>query len=304
MSIICRPAEPEDIPKAIAIRALASSDVSARYGFGAKKKEEVFTPDSFYAFTMEHEQQGFWVAEEGDRIIGMMLSWVRGSFWFLSYLFVEPEYQDRKVGRYLLDRVMQEGAPTKITNHALITYAYNAASIGLYMKCNMFAREPVYKMAGANSSIRSQGKGKISTEVVKLENSTEVFRELASIDKKVLGFSRGRHHEYFLQRRDGSGFFFRKGKDVLGYSYIWDDGQIGPLAASSEDAFADVFDASLTLAATKGTEQLSLLVPGSNASAITMALEHKFRVREPYILMSTKPFGKWNRYLFHSPPLL
>ena len=154
MSIICRPAEPQDIPKAIAIRAVASSNFKEKYGFVGKKKEEVFTPDSFYAFTMAHEPEGFWVAEEGGRMVGMMIVWVRDTFWFLSYLFVTPEYQDRKVGTHLLDTAFQNMPPSKISNRALITYAYNTASIAIYMKYGIFSREAVYKMAGtAHSSV-------------------------------------------------------------------------------------------------------------------------------------------------------
>jgi ribosomal protein S18 acetylase RimI-like enzyme len=304
MSIICRPAGPEDIPKAIAIRSLASYEVREKYGYGATRKEEVFTPDSFYAFSMEHELEGFWVAEEDDTIVGMMITWVRDAFRFLSYLFVAPEYQGRKVGRHLLDKAIQNGAPAEITNCALITYAYNAASIGLYMKYNMFPREPVYKMAGAGSSVYTRNTGTMMAGPLRLENNPGAFRALSTIDRKVLGFSRERHHEYFLQRRDASAYLFRKGKSVLGYAYIWDDGQVGPLAASSGDAFTDIIKASLILAADKNTEQVSILVPGSNASAIAMALQNNLRVREPYILMATKPFGRWNQYLFHSPPLL
>jgi ribosomal protein S18 acetylase RimI-like enzyme len=304
MSIICRPAEPEDIPKAIAIRAIASEDVRERYGFGAKRKEEVFTPDSFYAFSVKHEPEGFWVAEDGDRIVGMVITWLRGSFWFLSYLFVAPEYQDREVGKHLIDTAMRVEGSRKISNRALITYAYNVASLGLYMKCDMFSREPVYKMAGAISSIHSKITTNLMDEAVRLENNLGTLRALSVIDRRLLGFARQRHHKFLLQRRDGSGYLFRNGKDVLGYSYIWDDGQIGPLAALSDNSFTDVFEASLALASAKETEQLSILVPGSNASAITIALKYRLRIREPYILMSTKPFGKWNQYLFHSPPLL
>ena len=304
MSIICRPAEPEDIPRAVAIRALASSEVRKKYGYGSKRKEEAFTPDSFYAFSVEHEPEGFWVAEEGDHIVGMMISWVRGAFWFLSYLFVAPEYQDRKVGRYLLDAAMQNGSSDKVSNRALVTYAYNTASIGLYMKCNMFSREPVYKMVGSTHFIRSRDPKNLPVEATQIGQSKESFKTLSSIDRRVLGFSRGRHHEFFLQRTDGSGYLVKKSGDVLGYAYIWDDGQIGPLAVSAEENFAVVLEASLSLVASKNTDQVSLLVPGSNTLAVTTALKHKFRVREPYILMATNPFGTWSQYLFHSPPLL
>jgi ribosomal protein S18 acetylase RimI-like enzyme len=304
MSVICRPAKMEDVPKAVAIRALASSEVREKYGFGSRRKDEAFTPDSFYAFSLKHEPEGFWIAEEAGHVVGMMISWTRDTFQFLAYLFVSPEYQDRKVGKHLLETAFGSSLSPEITNRGLITYAYNTASIGLYMRCGIHAREAIYKMSGMSSMIRAGSRGKLLPEVVRLENSADMFRKLNAIDRKVLGFARGRHHEFFLERSDAEGYLMLKGKDALGYSYIWEDGQVGPLAAVSADAFKGILETSLPIAAARGTEQVSLLVPGSNVRAVTVALQNRLRVREPYILMATKPFGRWGQYLLHSPPLL
>jgi hypothetical protein len=141
-------------------------------------------------------------------------------------------------------------------------------------------------------------------ESVRFAGDTSLLRSLSSIDRKVLGFSRSRHHEYFLRRKDGEGYLFRDGKGVLGYAYVWQDGQVGPVAASSDRAFAEILENALCLAASKNPGQVSILVPGSNTSAVTIALRNKLRVGEPYVLMATEAFGKWTRYLCHSPPLL
>jgi len=304
MSITCRPARPEDVPETIAIRSQASFALKEKYGYGGKRREEIFAPDSFYAFSLKHELEGFWVAEEHGRLVGMMIAWVRGAFWFLSYLFISPEHQDRKIGRCLLDTALQNGAQKEVTNRALITYAYNTGSIGFYLKHNMFSREPIYKMAGSGSSIRALMKRGPTTEAVSFGDNPESLCVLSDIDREVLGFSRDRHHQYFLQRKDGSGYLFRNDNRVFGYAYIWDDGHVGPLAASSEDAFHDTLESSLILAADKSPGQVAVFVPGSNVSAIVTALQNGLNVSEPYILMATKPFGRWSQYLLHSPPLL
>lgn len=304
MSIICRPARPEDVPRAVALRSLASSLFKEKYGFGGRRTGETTTPDSFYSFTMDCEPEGFWVAEDGDRVVGMMIFWVRDTFWFLAYLFVAPEDQNRRVGTHLLDAAFRNASPSSIVNRALITYAYNLTSLGTYMKYGIFAREPVYKMAGPSPCVRQRLSTRVAADTVKFEASQEIFGDLDAIDRAVLGFSRRKHHVFFLQRKDGQGYLFRNGQDVLGYSYVWNNGQVGPLAASSEGAFEDIFRASLSLAAERNTEEVSLLTPGSNESAISLALQCRFQVCEPYVLMAAQPFGKWDRYLFHSPPLL
>ena len=41
-----------------------------------------------------------------------------------------------------------------------------------------------------------------------------------------------------------------------------------------------------------------------NEQAMEIALEHKMWIDLPYLLMSSKPFGNWMTYLFHSPPTM
>ncbi|OPY76473.1 MAG: Acetyltransferase (GNAT) family protein [Syntrophorhabdus sp. PtaU1.Bin050] len=303
MSITYRPARRDDLPGVVAIRALASSEVRVKYGFGVQGKPEIFSPDSFYAFAINKEPQGFWIAEEDNEIVGMAIRWVRDSFWFLAYLFVAPHYQERKVGLRLLEIVLHEESYSA-DNLGVITYAYNAASIGLYMTHGMYARESLYRMTGQSTRIKSCVKAERSLGYKKLRLNPETINQLASIDTQTLGFSRHLHHEYLLQRRDGTCYAFTEGRDTVAYGYVWSNGQIGPLGAVSPSVFLDALHTTVSLAVATDAKEVSIMVPGSNDLAVKTALKYRFRVREPYILMSSKPFGDWQRYLFHSPPLL
>jgi hypothetical protein len=42
---------------------------------------------------------GFWVAEDGDAIVGFGFSGMTEKFWFLSQLFVRPEKQTNGLRR-------------------------------------------------------------------------------------------------------------------------------------------------------------------------------------------------------------
>ncbi|OPY74239.1 MAG: Acetyltransferase (GNAT) family protein [Syntrophorhabdus sp. PtaU1.Bin050] len=304
MSIIYRPAKPGDLPEAVAIRALASSEVRAKYGFGVQKKPEIFSPGSFYAFAIDKEPDGFWIAEEKKEIVGMAIRWVRDSFWFLSYLFVAPHYQEKKVGHRLLEIVLHEGISLPLGNRGVITYAYNTASIGLYMACGMYARESLYRMTGQSTLIKPHGRAEHPLDYEKLGPGPEAISQLTSIDARILGFSRHLHHEYLLQRQDGACYAFKEGRSIVAYGYVWSDGQVGPFGALSPSVFPRALQTIFSLAASTEAKEVSILVPGSNDLAMRIALSYRFRVREPYILMSSKPFGDWQRYLFHSPPLL
>lgn len=49
---------------------------------------------------------GAWVAAHGDTVVGMAEAIRRGSFWGLSMLFVAPAWQNKGVGRRLLDAAL------------------------------------------------------------------------------------------------------------------------------------------------------------------------------------------------------
>ncbi len=62
--------------------------------------------------------------------------------------------------------------------------------------------------------------------------------------------------------------------------------------------------AALGLAAAESPDSVSIIVPGSNAQAVAVALSGGMRISRPLLLMSAKPFGNWDSYLFLSPALL
>ncbi|MGH8245559.1 MAG: hypothetical protein ACREUU_03905 [Gammaproteobacteria bacterium] len=43
---------------------------------------------------------------------------------------------------------------------------------------------------------------------------------------------------------------------------------------------------------------------GEVEQGVAIALERGMHIASPFLLMSTKPFGNWDSYLFHSPGLL
>ena len=47
--------------------------------------------------------------------------------------------------------------------------------------------------------------------------------------------------------------------------------------------------------------RVSMVVPGRADQILGMALGLGFRLEEPYVLMSTRPFGDWRSYLPSNP---
>ena len=67
-----------------------------------------------HAHTLATDPARFWVATEGERVVGFGSAVLRGPAWFLSMLFVYPELQGRGIGREILGRILPAG-PARAT---------------------------------------------------------------------------------------------------------------------------------------------------------------------------------------------
>lgn len=63
---------------------------------------------------VEQDPAGAWVAEDGERVVGMVAAIRRLSFWGLSMLFVDPHWQSRGVGRRLLEAGLEYAAGAEV----------------------------------------------------------------------------------------------------------------------------------------------------------------------------------------------
>ncbi|MDA8108414.1 MAG: hypothetical protein M0015_07275 [Betaproteobacteria bacterium] len=93
---------------------------------------------------------------------------------------------------------------------------------------------------------------------------------------------------------------FADGGECVGYACLA-DGHVGPLAVTDPALAGAAFRTALRLAAQGGSAQVSAFLPGPCESALGIALEHGLRITIPMVLMSTREFGDWTRYLPRNP---
>ena len=130
----------------------------------------------------------------------------------------------------------------------------------------------------------------------------ETDREkLAQLDASVLGLSREKHHRFLQGQSAVRGFLFHSGPDCVGYAYVSASGQIGPLAVARQDMMGPAFRTALALAAATGAPQISAFVPGIATDAVSAAVALGMRITLPMVLLSTRDFGDWTRYLPRNP---
>jgi hypothetical protein len=73
------------------------------------------------------------------------------------------------------------------------------------------------------------------------------------------------------------------------------------LAVTHYALLGAAFRTALDLAAKSGAPQVSAFIPGASETALRLAAEVGMRMTTPMVLMATKEFGDWARYLPRNP---
>jgi ribosomal protein S18 acetylase RimI-like enzyme len=297
MSALCRPARLDDLQRADALVVHSINDLTERHGFGPMASPR---PPRFQQFCLEDDLDGLWVAEDEGQIVGFGFSWVCDDLWFLAQLFVSPGQQGSGLGNELLKRTLHQAEKRGSTNRALITFAFNRVSQGLYIRHGLFPRLPLYFFSAASEALRPRvGGAQFRWEP--LQKSSASLRNLTETDARVLGISREKHHG-FLTDEDGTrGVAFHDGDDCVGYAYISASGHVGPLAVVRPDAMGPAFRTALSIAADGGAANVSAFLPGTSDAALNLAMDCGMRITFPMMLMSARPFGDWGLYLPRNP---
>jgi hypothetical protein len=87
----------------------------------------------------------------------------------------------------------------------------------------------------------------------------------------------------------------------VGYAYISAEGHVGPLAVAPGADAKEVVRAVVRCALEDRPTHISMIVPGRAARVLGAMSELGFRIDEPFVLLSARPFGDWGRYLPSNP---
>ena len=296
-TIVVRPPRPEELHRAEELVVRSINDLTQRHGFGPMA---TLRPPEFQLFSLRDDPDGLWLAEADGEILGFAFSWVCGDLWFLAELFVAPGQQGRGIGKELLTRTFEHARKAGATNKALITFTFNVVSQGLYIRHGLFPRFPIYSFSIERDALMQRLQGE-KLRWTYIEDTASDLNRLMEIDSGVLGISRERHHRYLLSDNTLRGYFFHAQGDCIGYAYVSATGHVGPLAVVRPTAMGVAFTTALNLAAASGASQVSAFLPGTNEMALGIAAEHGMRITLPMVLVSTRDFGDWTRYLPRNP---
>lgn len=297
MAAVCRPARLEDLQRADALVTHSINDLTERHGFGSMASPR---PPRFQQFCLEDDPDGLWVAEDKGEIVGFGFSWVCNDLWFLAQLFVSPRQQGSGLGNELLKRTLHHAEKRGSTNRALITFAFNRMSQGLYIRHGLFPRLPLYLFSAPREALRGRLAG-AQFRCEPLDKSAGRLRDLNAIDAQVLATSREKHHGFLMDEDGTRGVAFHEGNDCVGYAYVSSSGHIGPLAVVRPEAMDTAFRTALNIATDSGASNVSAFLSGTNEAALTLAIGCGMRITFPMMVMSARPFGDWGLYLPRNP---
>jgi hypothetical protein len=232
----------------------------------------------------------YWIAEKEGRIIGYARSIVRDGLQELTEFFVLSAEQSAGVGRGLLERAL----PRQGASHRAIVATTDTRAVIRYLKVGVYPRFACsyFSRPAQAASVPSD----LTFEPI--STAPDTIDQLRAIDLALLGHRRDQDHHWLLQNRQG--YLYRRAGEPVGYGYYGYSN--GPFALLNEADFPAVLAHAERQAASRG-DDFGLEVPLINRAAVDYLLAQRFQM-DGFItmFMSDKPFGKFENYIFPSPP--
>ena len=282
-----------DIPAMLEVFFHAAEDLDRQRGQPLRPRNAA-PLEMHFGHLLESDPHSCYVADDDGSVIAFGMVMRRGAEAFLSFLFVEPGWQGRGMGRALLDACLA-GAGEGVARVSTCAEANQPVSTGLYAKLGMAPRTPIYFLRG---SLPEEALPSLPTGVQRRPISADA---VAQLDLALLGYVRPGDHAFWARERTGALFTAADGT-VLGYGYAQASGRIGPVAAL-EPGYLPSFIGYL-VRLVNVLEGRQLVVPGP-ASALAPLLEAGLRIDDtPAIYCSAGPGPRFDRYLPMSCALL
>ena len=311
VEVTYRRAVEADLPRLFAVFRAALNAYLVPAGQEGIPEDDEQSPG--YRHFLEHDGERFWVAEAhvedltgggggtlevgGRRIVAWGSGLLRGDWWFLSGLFVLPEAQGRGVGGRLFE-LAATGAPPGAVR-ATVTDSLQPISNTLYARRGLLPREVLIGFGGQpREGLAAPRLGTLVPEPL----GTAAIPELREIDAAASGLDRSVDHEFYLTGGGRYGFLFRRRGRPVAYAVVRPDGWVGPVASlRTSDVEAATAYAIADLAGRGSTDRIRAGVTGRCEGA-QRAFWQAGLVFDgtPGLLLSSRPFGRLDRYVVAS----
>jgi GNAT superfamily N-acetyltransferase len=225
------------------------------------------------------------VAEVDGRIAGSNCLDERSAIAGVGPITIDPELQNRGVGRMLMNAVLDRAHQRGTSGVRLVQAAFHNRSLSLYASLGFDVREPLSCMQGRTAQRSVSGCAVRPAQAVDLDACNALALE-------VHGFDRGRELGESIQH--GTAVVVERGGHITGYSTH--------LAFFGHSIGETNLDMQALIASADAFVGPGLLVPSRNSTLFRWCLANGLRVVQPMTLMSTglysDPRGAWLPSIF------
>jgi GNAT superfamily N-acetyltransferase len=246
------------------------NDLHRRHGLAEENPQDRDWLADAIRHVLHTDPNGTMLAIDDGTPTAFATSYLRDSYWFLSFLFVSPDAQGRGVGKAVLDAVLppeREGL-----TRALVVESFQPISTGLYAGHGITPRGVRYVLTGLTDPDRLPESG---SRIEVAYATTDAIAGMSELDRRHLGFSRAIDHEWWL-RSEMTAHAYRRGGSLAGYAYVDEEGVVGP-ALGEDDATVCAIVADL-LRRAEHPETLKVPVYGNNAELFRMLVRAGARI--------------------------
>jgi predicted acetyltransferase len=237
----------------------------------------------------------WWVAEQDSRIVGFGRSIEREGLFELTEFFVLPVTQSRGVGRALLEHAF----PSRRGQIRSIIATTDERALSRYYAAGTVPRFPILTLGGPPQP--GEGRRDLTAHPLAVHLASEL-RAVREIEIATLESARGEAEMAWLLS-DREGYLYTRGDQPIGFAFVGKTGT-GPIAALEPSDLPDILLHVEDRAASLELQRIEFQLPGPNETAARHLLSRGFRI-DPWVnlLMSDRPFGRFDRVIGFGPPL-
>jgi GNAT superfamily N-acetyltransferase len=220
------------------------------------------------------------VAESGGRVLGSNCLDERSTVAGVGPITIDPQVQNRGVGRKLMNAVLDRAADRAVAGVRLVQAGYHNRSLSLYASLGFDIREPLSCMRGRTLQRSVPGC------TVRLAQPRDVDA-CNSISRQVHGFDRGQELTESVQQ--GTALVVERDGRISGYA--------SSLAFFGHATAETNVDLQALIASADSFGGPGILVPSRNNALFRWCLANSLQVVQPMTLMTlglyNEPAGAW-----------
>ena len=209
------------------------------------------------------------VAEEGAKIVGSNFIWEGDVIAGVGPITVDPNVQNRSVGRQLMQAVLNRAAQRECVGVRLVQSAYHNRSLSLYTKLGFEVREPLALLTGTALRRTMPGYFVRSASEADVNSCDDLCRKIHGHDRRNELLGAIQQKTATVVERDGRITGYSTGIGFFGHSVVEGADDLKALIAAANEFSGP-----------------GMLLPTRNTELFRWCLEQGLRVVQPLTLMS------------------